>query len=115
MVTLEVVAAVALQEAAAESGGGGADDYKPQDSEETDDEESKSTSGKSRDVLSGQNYGGDVANMLDILDFLDEDERREIILGYLADNVVPKMVLCPEDEDSPSKRPQHHRATESPI
>ena len=38
-------------------------------------------------------FGGDVANELDLLDFIDDEkEKREIILKYVLENVMPHIV-----------------------
>lgn len=43
-------------------------------------------------MQSRNHYSSEEENMLDQLQFASEDERREIIVGYLADNVVPGIV-----------------------
>eukprot|EP00978_Attheya_sp_CCMP212_P013910 scaffold35145_cov39-Attheya_sp.AAC.1 len=77
------------------NGGGG-----PKDSGEDAGEDGGETESKNVVVTSklGNNCSTEGANLLDHLEFADEDERREIILGYLADNVVPRMVASPEEE-----------------
>ena len=46
--------------------------------------------------VAGNNYGTDVANELELLDFVDEEEKRAIELRFLAEHVVPKMTYVPE-------------------
>jgi hypothetical protein len=77
------------------NGGGG-----PKDSGEDAGEDGGETESKNIVVTSklGNNCSTEGANLLDHLEFADGDERREIILGYLADNVVPRMVASPEEE-----------------
>jgi|Transcript_27650 hypothetical protein len=38
----------------------------------------------------------DVANELDLLDFVDEEEKRTMLLRFLAEHVVPNMTYVPE-------------------
>ena len=49
----------------------------------------------------GNPYGTDVANEFELLDFVDEEEKRGIELRFLAEHVLPKMGYVP-------KQNQHH-------
>jgi len=42
-------------------------------------------------------YGMDVGNELELLDFVDEEEKREIELRFFVDHALPKMVYVPDD------------------
>ena len=53
-------------------------------------------------------FGGDVANELDLLDFIDdEDERTQIKINYVLQHVVPmlKFSECTDPETSSSSSP----------
>jgi hypothetical protein len=105
--TLAAIAEISSFENGGVGGGGGVSDRDgnsgggPKDSGEDADEDVGETESKRVGVTSklGNNCSTKGANFLaDHLEFADEDERWEIILEYLVDNVVPRMVASPEEE-----------------
>jgi hypothetical protein len=78
----------------------------PKDNPSTTDWKTVPPSGKKGNGRSSRNYGSgsgnartasgfgfqhDIANELDLMDFYDEEERREVLLRLIAENAIPRM------------------------
>ncbi|KAL3909866.1 MAG: hypothetical protein SGILL_007918 [Bacillariaceae sp.] len=70
-------------------------------------DDSKET-GAHGEQIAGNTYGMDVANELDLLDFVDEEEKRAIQLRFLSDHVLPMMTYVPEQKSHGTQEKESH-------
>lgn len=65
--------------------------------------------------VAGNDYTMDVANKLELLDFVDEEEKRAIELRFLAEHVVTKMFYVPEQNHGDKVDEGYRRLSEENL
>lgn len=76
---------------------------------ESDKKDDSKEAGAHGEQVGGKTYGMDVANEIELLDFVDdEEEKRAIHLRFLSNHILPMMTYIPEQKRHGTQEKEYH-------